>query len=231
MQRNAFDPSFEELPRSLPLFPLSGVLLLPRGRLPLNVFEPRYLAMTREALATPTRLVGMIQPAAPDPVATNPDLYPSGCAGRITSFSETDDGRFLITLTGVIRFAIAEELPLRHGFRSVVPDYSAFKDDLVEDVRAPGAAPGVERDRLLAAVRGYFACQGMTANWDVIQSTPDERLVTSLSMVCPFAPQEKQALLEAPTLSERAKLIVALMEMALHEGASATGAASGRPCH
>src|SRR5215831_831746 len=117
------------LPTIIPIFPLTGVLLLPRGRLPLNIFEPRYLAMTRDALAG-ERLIGMVQPSDPTASGSNPPVYPTGCAGRITSFSETDDGRFLITLTGACRFRIREELPLLEGYRRVVPEWNGFARDL-----------------------------------------------------------------------------------------------------
>jgi Lon protease-like protein len=143
------------LPSILPIFPLTGVLLLPRGRLPLNIFEPRYLAMTQAALAG-ERLIGMVQPSDPRVAADNPPVYPTGCAGRITSFSETDDGR----------------------------------------------------------LRAYFQHHKIEADWDAVTSVPGERLVTSIAMICPFEPSEKQALLEAPDLDERARLLTAIVEMA-----------------
>src|SRR6516164_967835 len=185
------------LPSILPIFPLTGVLLLPRGRLPLNIFEPRYLAMTRDALAG-ERLIGMVQPSDPQAAGDNPPVYPTGCAGRITSFSETDDGRFLITLTGISRFHIREELPLLEGYRRVVPDWRDF-----------------DRERLLRGLRAYFQHHRIEADWDAITSVPGERLVTSIAMICPFEPSEKQALLEAPDLDERARLLTAIVEMAV----------------
>ena len=196
------------LPSILPIFPLTGVLLLPRGRLPLNIFEPRYLAMTRDALAG-ERLIGMVQPSDPGVAADNPPVYPTGCAGRITSFSETDDGRFLITLTGISRFRIREELPLLEGYRRVVPEWREFARDLRGDDE-----PGFDRDRLLRGLRAYFLHHRIEADWDAITSVPGERLVTSIAMICPFEPSEKQALLEAPDLDERAQLLTAMVEMA-----------------
>jgi uncharacterized protein len=196
------------LPSMLPIFPLTGVLLLPRGRLPLNIFEPRYLAMTRDALAG-ERLIGMVQPSDPGVAAENPPVYPTGCAGRITSFSETDDGRFLITLTGISRFRIREELPLLEGYRRVVPEWREFARDLASDDE-----PAFDRDRLLRGLRAYFQHQKIEADWDAITSVPGERLVTSIAMICPFEPSEKQALLEAPDLDERARLLTAIVEMA-----------------
>src|SRR6266446_4748684 len=139
------------LPLVLPIFPLAGVLLLPRGRLPLNIFEPRYLAMTRDALAG-ERLIGMVQPSDPRVAGDNPPVYPTGCAGRLTQFSETDDGRFLITLTGVSRFRIREELPLLSGYRRVIPDWQQFADD-----RASAGEPGFDRARLIRGLKSYFA--------------------------------------------------------------------------
>jgi len=196
------------LPSILPIFPLTGVLLLPRGRLPLNIFEPRYLAMTRDALAG-ERVIGMVQPSDPRVGGDNPPVYPTGCAGRITSYSETDDGRFLIALTGISRFRIREELPLLEGYRRVVPEWSEFAGDLLTEDE-----PGFDRDRLLRGLRAYFEHYKMQADWDAITSVPGERLVTSIAMICPFEPSEKQALLEAPDLEERARLLTAIVEMA-----------------
>jgi Lon protease-like protein len=197
-----------ELPSVLPIFPLAGVLLLARGRLPLNIFEPRYLAMTRDALGG-ERLIGMVQPTDPRVVGDNPPVYPTGCAGRITSFSETDDGRFLIGLTGVSRFRIREELPLLRGYRRVVPNWREFARDLESEEQ-----PAFDRDRLLRGLRTYFQHHKIEADWDAITSVPGERLVTSIAMVCPFEPNEKQALLEALDLDERARLLTAIIEMA-----------------
>jgi Lon protease-like protein len=203
---------FDDLPGTLPIFPLSGVLLLPRGRLPLNIFEPRYLNMTRDALAG-DGLIGMVQPCEPTALGTSPTqpaaVYPTGCAGRITSASETEDGRFLLTLTGVARFSIREEIATTRGYRLVVPEWEAWRRDLVEE--PPGA---IDRPRLIAGLKAYFRVNGITADWDAIGETPDERLVTSLSMICPFGPGEKQALLEARDLADRARIMIALVEMA-----------------
>src|ERR1700757_5226065 len=196
------------LPSMLPIFPLTGVLLLPRGRLPLNIFEPRYLAMTRDALAG-ERLIGMVQPSDPGVAAENPPVYPTGCAGRITSFSETDDGRFLIALTGISRFRIREELPLLEGYRRVVPEWSAFAGDLHSEDES-----GFDRDRLLRGLKAYFQHHQIQADWDTITSVPGERLVTSIAMIRPLEPRQEEALLEAPDLEERARLLTAIVEMA-----------------
>lgn len=201
------------LPEVLPIFPLTGILLLPRGRLPLNIFEPRYLAMTRDSLGG-DRLIGMIQPNEPQQDnrgggALNPPVYPVGCAGRIMQFSETDDGRYLITLTGVSRFRIVEELPLMSGYRRVIPDWTPFVQD-----REPPAEPAFDRGRLIRGLQSFFEQRQLSADWTAIDKAPSEHLVTSLAMACPFAPNEKQALLEAADLDERATLLTGLVEMA-----------------
>jgi len=203
-----FDPAFEDLPAEIPIFPLTGVLLLPGGKLPLNIFEPRYLNMTSTALAG-DRMIGMIQPTG-DNEGAQPEVYRTGCAGRLTSFSETEDGRYLITLSGYLRFDIKQELPLRDGFRTVVPDWTPYREDLAED-----DSERIDRDRMLRALKGYFAANQVDANWDAIKDTPTDRLVNALAMMCPFQPSEKQALLEAATLVDRADVMVALLEMSL----------------
>jgi Lon protease-like protein len=209
MSRNPFDPPFEHLPPVLPIFPLTGVLLLPRGRLPLNIFEPRYLAMVEDALGA-GRMIGMIQPTDPAGRSQAPALYATGCAGRITGFAETEDGRFLITLSGLCRFDVRQELEGARGYRRVEPDWSRYADDLREAKETP-----LDRPKLLAGLRAYLKATGISVDWDAIGSTPDERLITSLAMICPFGPGEKQALLEAPDLDRRAKLLIGLIEMSI----------------
>ena len=204
------------LPDILPIFPLTGILLLPRGRLPLNIFEPRYLAMTRDALGG-ARLIGMVQPSDPQDDnrgggGPNPPVYAVGCAGRVTQFSETDDGRFLITLTGLSRFRIREELPLLDGYRRVVPEWQPF----AHDRERPGK-PEFDRERLIRGLKSYFAQRQIQADFEAIEKAPGEYLVTSLAMACPFAPSEKQALLEAANPDERARLLTTLVEMAATE--------------
>lgn len=209
MSRGPFDPRYEDLPGVLRVFPLAGALLLPGGRLPLNIFEPRYLAMIEDALAG-DRLIGMIQPAEDRPENGGPALYDTGCAGRIVSFSETDDHRYLITLAGLIRFEVAEELPDTMGFRQVIPSFARYREDLMEDERP------IERSSLLTALNEYFSATGIEGDWDTIEETPDERLVTSLAMICPFEPSEKQALLESLTLPERAETMTTILRMSVH---------------
>ncbi len=210
MSDNPFDPTFEELPATIPVFPLAGVLLLPRGKLPLNIFEPRYLNMTLDALGAPSRIIGMIQPSDAEPTGKAPELFRVGCAGRITSFNESDDGRLLITLTGLCRFKVAEEVSIHRGYRRVHTDWAPFADDLTEERPAT-----IDRERLLQGLRDFFKLQGITANWDAIEQSPDERLVTSLAMVCPFAAIEKLALLEAADTADRAAQMIAMIEMAV----------------
>jgi hypothetical protein len=222
MSRNPFDPTFDRLPRILPVFPLPGVLLLPRARLPLNIFEPRYLAMVEDALRA-DRMIGMIQPADPGCRAREPALYETGCAGRITSFSETEDGRYLITLTGVSRFSILHETGGERGYRRVLPRWDLYPGDL-----EPETCGDVDRARMLAGLKTYFRVQGLSVDWQAIESTLDERLVNSLSMICPFSPSEKQALLETPNLAERGKLLIGLIEMAILDGHDGDGPAA---CH
>jgi uncharacterized protein len=202
-------PAESVLPRILPIFPLTGVLLLPRGQLPLNIFEPRYLAMMRAALAG-DRLIGMVQPIDPGAWGDNPPVYLTGCAGRVTSFAETEDGRFLITLTGTCRFRIHEELRLLDGYRRIVPNWSEFAHDLKSEDET-----GFDRERLMRGLRGYFQQHRISADWDAVTSVPGERLVTSIAMICPFEPSEKQALLEAADLDQRARLLTAIVEMAV----------------
>jgi Lon protease-like protein len=214
MSRSPFDLGFDQLPERLPIFPLTGVLLLPRGRLPLNIFEPRYLAMTRDALGA-DRMIGMIQPRDGTGDAGDPPTYRTGCAGRIVSFSETDDGRFLITLTGVARFDVLEELPRDRLYRQVVTDWRPYRLDLADE-DDPELDQAIDRARLSAALKPFFARHGISADFDAIAQSPAERLVSTLAMVCPFVPREKQALLEATDTAERAALLTTLIEMAVH---------------
>ena len=200
-------PETGPLPEVLPIFPLAGALLLPRGRLPLNIFEPRYLAMTRDAMGG-ERLIGMVQPSDPTASDAEPALYPIGCAGRITSFTETDDGRFLITLTGISRFRIRAELPLLSGYRRAVSQWGDFTADL-----HAGEPANFDRERLLQALKSYFVQRRLEADWEAVEAASGEHLVTSLAMLCPFEPSEKQALLEAPDFPARARLLTAIVEM------------------
>lgn len=217
-----FRTRFEDLPSEFAVFPLPGVLLLPRGRLPLNIFEQRYLAMTEDALSQ-GRMFGMIQPdpGLPD-TANGPSLYRVGCLGRLSSFSETDDGRLLITLTGLARFSIASEIDMRRGYRRVIGDFSRFRTDMNEPEE-----PTIDRDAMLDALRGYFVRRGVEPNWDAIHRLADDALVVTLAMVCPFEPIEKQALLEAPSEAERAETLLALLRMGAADPSGPGGGTSG----
>jgi Lon protease-like protein len=200
-----------DLPETVPIFPLPAVLLLPRGEMPLNIFEPRYLAMFDAALAG-TRLIGMIQPEFDTPEdAPNPPLVDIGCIGRITGFQETGDGRYLVTLTGVTRFRIAEELSVTTPYRQARPRYDEFTEDLV-----PGAGEeAVDRNALMKTLKAYLSANQLDADWSGIRGASNEALVNALSMMSPYGAREKQALLEAPDLRMRAEILVAVTEMDL----------------
>lgn len=205
------------LPTEIPVFPLSGALLLPRGRLPLNLFEPRYLALLDDVLAG-DRLFGMIQPSdalerdEADHHDHVPPLFDVGCVGRITTFVEREDGTCSITLTGLARFRAGREQDGIRGYRRLLVSYNDYAFDLDE----VGSIP-FDRDGLLAALRRFFTHRGFEARWEAIDQMDDETLLTTLSMICPFPPAEKQALLEAPGLADRARTLQALLEMAGHE--------------
>jgi len=232
--RNPFEPTFEQLPETLPIFPLSGVLLLPGGKLPLNIFEPRYIAMVLDALAGP-RLIGMVQPVQPGGYAGDglptpdgrPPVHRIGCAGRIVSFSETEDGRLLLALSGVCRFEIVRELELAHGgYRRVSSVFSAFRSDMEQS----SELVELDRERLMAGLAAFFRGRNLSTDWEAVKQAADANLVTSLSMVLPFGPAEKQALLEASDSTARAKLLVALLEMnAFGSPESTFGSAEGTP--
>ncbi|HSO43545.1 MAG TPA: LON peptidase substrate-binding domain-containing protein [Rhodospirillales bacterium] len=201
------------LPSVLPIFPLDGVILLPRGHLPLQVFEPRYLNMIDEALGK-GRVIGMIQPRFPQthPIPDDAELFTTGCAGRIVSFAEGEDNRLLITLRGLCRFRVGEELAMLKGFRRVRPDYAAYVTDLSDPEPA-----AVDRTRLLAAARGYLALKDISCDWNAVDNAADEALILSFAMMCPFETREKQALLECAATEQRASLLISLFEMAVHE--------------
>jgi hypothetical protein len=202
-------PDYDNLPDSLPIFPLTGVLLLPGGQLPLNIFEPRYLAMVDSALKS-DRMIGMIQPQEP----YQDHLFSIGCAGRIISFEETPDGRYLITLEGVARFKVVKELDLHSGgFRQVKPGWGGFEQDLT-----PHNTLNIDRMRLTDLLKNYFEKEGMSCAWEKIHDTQDDKLMTCLSMVCPFDPKDKQALLEAPCCKTRADIFMTLLEIAVKGG-------------
>jgi hypothetical protein len=196
-----------DLPQVIPIFPLDGALLLPRGTLPLNIFEPRYLNMVDDAMAG-ERIIGMVQ-TRPGGDRTRPNLQAVGCAGRITSFAETSDGRYLITLTGVCRFAVGAELPVQTPYRQVKAGFAPFEADL----QPPEDTWDFDRDRLLGALRSYLHQRSMDVDWSTAQEAPGEALINSLAMALPFDPPEKQALLQAGTLDDRVDALTALLEI------------------
>ncbi len=208
-------PHTTALPNPLPVFPLPGVLLLPRGRLPLNIFEPRYLNMIEDALGH-GRIFGMVQPRAAgdedEPVADAAPLYDIGCAGRITSFAETDDGRILITLLGLTRFRIKAEVAPLGGYRRVTADATGFAAD-----RTPETQPIEGREALLLAAKKLFTARGFELDWKALAGAPDEPLITAFAMIAPLEVAEKQALLETPTLGQRASTLATMIEMAIRQ--------------
>ena len=234
MAGGIFDPEFDQLPMRIPIFPLPSALLLPGGQLPLNIFEPRYLAMVRHALATPTRLIGMVQPLdhhaggdiandnianddganeniANDGGADAAGLFETGCAGRLSFFQESDDGRFVIALNGVCRFhRLRQELD-PNGFLVADVDWQPFANDLRIDVSA------LDRDPLIKVMKRYCDMKGIETDWTQIENSDNHQLLATLSMICPFEVAEKQALLEADSMAKRADLLIAIMEMALHD--------------
>jgi uncharacterized protein len=207
-----------DLPQLIPVFPLDGALLLPRGQLPLNIFEPRYLNMIDDAMAG-ERIIGMIQ-TRPGGRKSRPELAVVGCAGRITSYAETSDGRYLITLTGISRFRITAELEAHTPYRQVRPDFATYEDDL--RLNAEEDVDGAKPD-LLAALKRYLEGRGLEIDWDQAREAPIEALVNSLAMALPFEAAEKQALLEAPALQDRCQALVALLHMGAAGGADEDG--------
>jgi Lon protease-like protein len=202
-----------DLPDTIPVFPLPGALLLPRARLPLHIFEPRYLQMLDDTLKTKHRLIGMIQPREV-PGAQEKRLHAIGCAGRLTGFSETEDGRYMITLSGVSRFRVLQEVQGFTPYRRCQVDWTPFARDL-------GGAEndsGFRRDEFMETLRRYFEAMQLSTDWGSLKGAEEELLINSLSMLCPFGPEDKQALLEAPSLTTRRETLVTLIEFALRGG-------------
>jgi hypothetical protein len=205
----------DDLPDVIPVFPLAGALLLPRGQMPLNIFEPRYLAMVDDALTSGRRLIGMIQPDGAHPGSEErPNLYRIGCVGRITQLGETGDGRYLMELTGVARFRVGEELAVPTPYRQCRVSYAPFADDFI----ARKGEDAVNRPALLAALAAFLKANDLKADWDGIENAPNEALVNALAMMSPYGAAEKQALLEAPDLKTRAEILVAVTEIELAKG-------------
>ena len=202
-----------DLPDTLPVFPLPGALLLPRARLPLHIFEPRYLAMLEDCMKTRERLIGMIQPRD-GKIEGGPALHAIGCAGRLTSFSETDDGRYMVTLSGISRFRVQQEIEGFTPYRRVSVSWKGFDRDL-------GTAEhdaGFDRAAFFPLLQQFFEAEELRTDWDSLEDAEDELLINSLSMLCPFEPEDKQALLEAPSLVTRRETLVTLIEFAMRGG-------------
>lgn len=216
MPSNAVYRGPDDMPDLLPVFPLPGALLLPRGQLPLNIFEPRYLQMIDDAFLSGRRLIGMIQPEPGEEDAERPRLAAIGCAGRITQLAETGDGRYMLGLTGIARFKVVAERESSTAYRQCAVDFTPFAGDFATQA---GDEASVDRDGLLKTLRDYLDTRDLEADWDGIHRAPTELLVNALCMMSPWGVKEKQALLEAPDLKTRAALLVAVAEMALAQDA------------
>lgn len=204
--------NIDQLPNEIPVFPLEGVLLLPAGQLPLNIFEDRYLAMVEDVFKT-NRMIGMIQPKD-----GGDKLFDIGCAGRVTAFEETDDGRYLITLKGVSRFKMSAELPQKRGYRRFNVAWNEYENDL-----KPESCLDLDRAHLRQLLSNYFEMQQISCDWDSMDGVADGKLITCLSMICPFDSNEKQALLEADCCRKRAELFMTMLEMAVRDHACSGG--------
>lgn len=203
-----------DLPEMIPIFPLPGALLLPRARLPLHLFEPRYLTMLDDALKTPERLIGMVQPNRIPGRNGGTGLHTIGCVGRVTQFSETEDGRYMVTLSGVSRFRVLEEVEGFTPYRRAKVSWTGFERD-----KGPSETDdGFNRDRFMNLLSRYFTAQELQTDWESLQEAEDELLINSLSMLLGFEPEDKQALLEAPSLSTRRETLVTLIEYAMRGG-------------
>jgi len=199
-----------DLPDRIPVFPLPGAMLLPRAQLPLHLFEPRYLAMLEDCMKTSHRLIGMVQP-----YEDGDRLHSIGCAGRLTAFSETEDGRYMITLSGVSRFRVQlEEKGGMSPYRRCNVSWAGFEKDLGDTE----TDPAMNREAFLDLLQRFFSEADLQTDWDGLHEAEDELLINSLSMLCPFSPEDKQALLEAPSLTTRRETLVTLIEFALRGG-------------
>lgn len=203
----------KDLPATLPVFPLPGALLLPRARLPLHIFEPRYLAMLDDAVKTPARLIGMVQPREV-PGSDKTRLHAIGCAGRVTAFSETEDGRYMVTLSGISRFRITGDAS---GFAPYTKCDVSW-DGFSRDMGPVEKDEGFDRPKFLKLLGRFFAAEELNTDWSSLNEAEDELLINSLSMLCPFEPEDKQALLEAPSLTTRRETLITLIEFALRRG-------------
>ena len=212
MPMNVVYKGSADLPENIPVFPLAGALLLPRGQLPLNIFEPRYLEMIDDSLRDGHRLIGMIQPDPAHPGSEDkPTLFKVGCVGRITQIAESGDGRYLLQLTGVARFRVEQELKVATAYRQCRVTYQPFADDFI----ARKGEEAVDRKAVLEALTSFLKANNLKTDWHGVESAPNEALVNALAMMSPYGTPEKQALLEAPNLKSRAEILVAVTEMEL----------------
>jgi len=201
-----------DLPEIIPVFPLPGALLLPRGQMPLNIFEPRYLTMVDDAFRDGHRLIGMIQPDATHSRSeVKPALFRVGCVGRITQLAESGDGRYILELTGIARFKVIEEIDVLTPYRQCKVDYFPYADDFI----ARKGEEDVNRDALIDTLRAFLKVNNLKVDWEGVESAPNEALVNALAMMSPYGPAEKQAMLEAPDLKTRAEILIAVTEMDL----------------
>ena len=202
----------KDFPENIPIFPLSGVLLLPKSRLPLNIFEPRYLKMIEDVLATEHRLIGMIQPRPnKNTQDSNLKFNNVGCAGRLISFTETEDSRYLITLSGVSRFNYVKNVDTFKPYINAEIEWDSFRDDGILET----LPKSFNKDEFLEIISKYFTLTNLQTDWESLKKADDELLINSLSILCPFENDEKQALLEAKTIKERVKILTTLMEMSI----------------
>ena len=212
MPMNAAYRTPAELPPVIPVFPLPGALLLPRGQMPLNIFEPRYLAMVDDALRDGHRLIGMIQPdVTHSRNEEKPALFRVGCVGRITQLAESGDGRYILELTGIARFNVVEEMTVLTAYRQCRVDYFPFIDDFI----ARKGEEAVDREALLTVLTDFLKANNLKVDWEGVESAPNEALVNALAMMSPYGPAEKQAMLEAPDLKTRAEILMAVTQMDL----------------
>jgi Lon protease-like protein len=218
MSINAIYKGPGDLPAVIAVFPLPGALLLPRGQMPLNIFEPRYLAMIDDAMRSGIRVIGMIQPdqAHPGPDPNKPHLFQVGCAGRITQLAESGNGRYLVQLTGICRYRVEQELAIGTPYRQCRVTYAPF----IADFTARKGEDEVDRKALLRTLAEFLRVNDLKADWDGIENAPNEALVNALAMMSPYGAAEKQALLEAPDLKTRAEILVAVTEIELAKGES-----------
>jgi Lon protease-like protein len=217
MPMNAIYHGPVDLPEVIPVFPLPGALLLPRGQMPLNIFEPRYMEMIDDALASRHRLIGMIQPDSGNPGPEDkPNLFKVGCVGRITQIAESGDGRYLLQLTGVARFRVEEELTVATAYRQCRVTYAPFADDFI----ARKGEEEVDRKNLLRTLADFLTANDLKADWEGIENAPNEALVNALAMMSPYGAAEKLALLEAPDLKTRAEILIAVTEIELAKNSS-----------